>query len=158
MIRYSWEDIEESVRILAAKIGSELTLSGRKINTVIGIHRGGLVPAVMLSHLLNLPMKSLEWQTRDQGQYADIHELNRILIDCPTDEALLIVDEIADSGKTLNDIHKQVEFVNASALAFPVKVYYGVIVQRTACRLDMPVLSAHVLDSEEWVHFPWESD
>jgi|PlaIllAssembly_1097288.scaffolds.fasta_scaffold00015_20 hypoxanthine phosphoribosyltransferase len=158
MIRYEWTDIEADIRILADKIKGELSRSDRKISAIIGIHRGGLVPAVMLSHLLNLPLKTLEWQTRDQGQAADVDGLIRILLDCPSDESLLVIDEIADSGKTLNAIHEQVGFINARFACFPIKVYYGVIVKRTACRLDMPVLSVHVLDSEEWVHFPWEAD
>lgn len=158
MIRYEWTDIHADIHILADKIEDALMRSGKAINAIVGIHRGGLIPAVMLSHLFDLPMKTLEWQTRDQGQVADVAKIRRILFDCPTNEVILIVDEIADSGKTLNDIQEQVNAANACFASLPIEVYYAVIVKRTACRLDMPVLSAHVLDSDEWVHFPWEAD
>jgi len=47
----SWKDIEELVDTLAKKIIDELP----EIDSVTGIERGGLIPAVLLSHKLNLP-------------------------------------------------------------------------------------------------------
>jgi len=50
----------------------------KKIRNIYGIPRGGLVPAVYLSHLLGLP----------------------IVIE-PTGKETLVVDDICDTGKTL---------------------------------------------------------
>jgi hypoxanthine phosphoribosyltransferase len=157
MIRYDWTDVEADVRILYDAIKKRLNENNQKIGTIIGIQRGGLIPAVMLSHLFRVEMKSLRWQTRDQSQSIDDDTLTRVLLNCKMDEIVLVVDEIADSGKTLNDIHKQIASFN-DRVTYPVIVYYAVIVQRTTCRLDMPIISANLLDSDEWVHFPWESD
>ena len=157
MIRYEWTDVQADVCILHDAIEKKLTGTNQKIGTIIGIHRGGLIPAVMLSHYFDVPMESLKWQTRDQDKFSDIDSLNRILDGCRIGESILVVDEIADSGKTLNDIQKQVNYFNSHALRL-VKVYYAVIVQRTACKLDMPIISANLLDSGDWVHFPWEAD
>ena len=54
-----------------------------KIDNIFGIPRGGLIPAVYLSHALDLPM---------------VAEVK--------DARTLVVDDIADEGKTLKKFNK----------------------------------------------------
>lgn len=56
--------------------------SGIKVNAVYGLARGGLIPAVMISHRLKLPFMSIENADKDYDK-------------------ILIVDDICDSGDTL---------------------------------------------------------
>lgn len=79
-IYISWQDVEDAVTVIAHQIKTK----GIKIEYIKGIQRGGLIPAVLLSHKLNIPMVS-----------------NGIL-----DSNMLIVDDICDSGQTLFDIKK----------------------------------------------------
>ena len=72
-----WDDIEDLVDILADGISNNF----EDIKYIHGLSRGGLIPAVMLSHKLNIPLTNTphlygSWQ-------------------------VLIVDDIADSGHTL---------------------------------------------------------
>jgi hypoxanthine phosphoribosyltransferase len=69
----SWDDISVLVEDLCDTIAS----SGAEITSITGIKRGGLIPAVMISHKLNIP-------------YVD-----RINKDT------LVVDDICDTGETL---------------------------------------------------------
>lgn len=69
----SWDDINILVEDLCNTIAS----SGAHITSITGIKRGGLIPAVMISHKLNIP-------------YVD-----RINKDT------LVVDDICDTGETL---------------------------------------------------------
>ena len=69
----SWNDVETLVKELCIKIITELP----NIDSVHGIARGGLIPAVMVSHMLDLP-------------YVDLVGPNT-----------LVIDDIADSGLTL---------------------------------------------------------
>lgn len=69
----SWDDINVLVEDLCDTIAS----SGAQITSITGIKRGGLIPAVMISHKLNIP-------------YVD-----RINKDT------LVVDDICDTGETL---------------------------------------------------------
>ena len=71
----SWSDIDELVNKLCKMIQEEFL----PIDSVHGLKRGGLIPAVMVSHKLNLP-------------YSDVIT--------PT---TLVVDDICDSGVTLKD-------------------------------------------------------
>jgi uncharacterized protein len=75
-IYLSWDDLEDLVDKLCEKIITELP----NIDSVHGIPRGGLIPAVMVSHKLGLPfVKAILPNT-------------------------LVIDDIADSGVTLKNI------------------------------------------------------
>jgi len=73
-----WRDVEDAVERLSINI----TNSNIEIAAVGGLPRGGLIPAVMLSHKMNIPFVS---QANIAGVTGNI----------------LIVDDICDSGKTL---------------------------------------------------------
>jgi len=72
----TWEEIDELVNLLAKQI----TNSTYQIDYIFGLQRGGLIPAVMLSHKLNIPMTQ---------------ELTR--------QNILVVDDICDSGETFKE-------------------------------------------------------
>ena len=78
-----WKDFEILIKQLADKIKERYT----DLEAVYGIPRGGSIIAVRLSHLLNV--KSLE-------HIFDIFDYG---MDC-----VAIVDDISDSGDTLNQI------------------------------------------------------
>ncbi len=74
-ILLSWKDVDELVSKLCERIQEEFL----PIDSVHGLKRGGLIPAVMVSHKLNLP-------------YSDT-----------ITSTTLVVDDICDSGITLKD-------------------------------------------------------
>ena len=47
----SWDDINTTVKVLCEKIITEYP----NIDSVMGLPRGGLIPAVLISHQLDLP-------------------------------------------------------------------------------------------------------
>ena len=71
----SWNELNDHVEKLAEDIKSKN--EGKIITGVFGLPRGGLVPAVMLSHKLNVPL---------------------LLAPC---ENCVVVDDIADTGISL---------------------------------------------------------
>jgi hypoxanthine phosphoribosyltransferase len=74
----TWNDIDRAINRIIASINS----SEIKINAVGGLPRGGLIPAVMLSHRLGIPFVS---QANIKNIFGNI----------------LIVDDISDTGRTL---------------------------------------------------------
>ncbi len=92
-IFYSWQDIDDAVNLIVSSLESIPDL-------IVGIARGGLVPAVMFSHALNKPLEVLYWSTRDfQKQKVDL------LIElAQSNQDVLLVDDFVDSGKTLVQI------------------------------------------------------
>ena len=112
MINFNWSDLDKATQLAANKY-KEKTFCG-----VYGIPRGGLCVAVKLSHLLNIP-----------------------LLDLPQD-GCLIVDDIYDSGKTLE---KYKNYKNAS---------YFVLISKQ----DPTYFSSFITTkSKGWVIFPWEN-
>jgi hypoxanthine phosphoribosyltransferase len=73
-----WRDIENAIERLATNI----TNSKIEITAIGGLPRGGLIPAVLLSHKMNIPFVS---------------QANVKLV--PGN--ILIIDDICDTGKTL---------------------------------------------------------
>ena len=80
----SWRDIDDAVERLAINI----TNSSIQFTAISGLPRGGLIPAVMLSHTLKIPYVAQEVFMRTPGN-------------------LLLVDDICDSGKTLKPFENE---------------------------------------------------
>ena len=80
----SWKDIEDAIENLAYQIKN----SDESIEAVTGLPRGGLIPAVLLSHKLGVPYISMS--DDDSEQY----------------DSILIVDDICDTGETLKEYHQ----------------------------------------------------
>ena len=70
-----WDDIS----VLVDELCNTITSSGVQIKSITGIERGGLIPAVMISHKLNIPY---------------VTKINK---------HTLVVDDICDSGETLKN-------------------------------------------------------
>ena len=108
---------------------------------IVGIARGGLIPAVHLSHALNLPMETLLWQTRDGSNQEHNPAVAKAIAD---GEVVVFVDDINDSGKTFTDIK---EHYNAGITAC--------ILEKMQSKFVCDVVGGRT-DSERWIEFPWE--
>ena len=119
----------KEITSLVSKIARELALGNWKPDYIVGLTRGGLVPAVMLSHYLDIPMFTLNVSLRDgdgresnlwmaedalgpQTKDRFINDANDIgsileaasslLEEGATYKNILIVDDINDQGSTIN--------------------------------------------------------
>ena len=68
---------------------------------IVGLTRGGLIPAVILSHMLDKQMQSLNWSTRDHVEKCSDAALAADAVD---GLKILIVDDICDSGLTFREL------------------------------------------------------
>ena len=110
---YSWEDFGKDALILIDQLKS----LEKKFNGVFGPPRGGLPLGVMISHHLGIP-----------------------LLANPIDEHTLIVDDIADTGKTLEKF-KDKNFI--------VTLFYH----------EQSIVVPDIWIKEKkgiWITFPWE--
>lgn len=116
----TWDEVEDYIDHVVEYINmNKLTISG-----VYGIPRGGLILAVLLSHKLNKP-----------------------LLLAPTPNCL-IIDDIADSGRTLvHFTHNDTQFNKY----FITTMYYC---DRSIVKPDFYGYNKY----EEWIIFPWEVD
>ena len=130
---------------------------------IVGLTRGGLTPAVMLSHYLNIPMQTLNVSLRDEngGRVPEHNE-------CMANDAfkyqknILIVDDINDSGNTLNwikaDWNKQ--FGEDGLKIWHKNVRFAVLVDNLASnfagRVDYWGSEINKSEDPQWLVFPWE--
>lgn len=95
IIKYTHNDFLTDIDLLESKI-VHYSKTVEPITMIVAISRGGLIPGVYLSHRLKLPLRVVEYSTRDgmvgETNYSWLSNLRNALI----------VDDIADSGRTLN--------------------------------------------------------
>lgn len=89
---YSQEMYNEGIN----NICQDIIEQNRHYDYIIGIVRGGLIPATSISYRLNIPLVTVTVQTRDLS-VCDIGNTARLtnVYSC------LVVDDIVDSGETL---------------------------------------------------------
>lgn len=117
---------------------------------LVGVGRGGLVPAVYLSHRLNLPMLSIDYSSAS----ADA-ALTDVAARSAAGTRLLIVDDINDSGGTIAALRRLLAEKGGDArhLRFAVLLDNS----RSGERVDYWADSIDRDTDKRWFVFPWEA-
>jgi hypoxanthine phosphoribosyltransferase len=158
-----------------AKICRDITISKWRPDYVVGITRGGLVPAIMISHYLGVPCETLKVSLRDGGEPesnlwmaedAYGYDHHDPMASGDGRKKILIVDDINDSGATFNWIMQ-----DWPSGCFPMNeerwnhiwgsnVRFAVVVDNLSsqCNVEMNYVGMEVNKAENdvWVDFPWE--
>lgn len=137
-----------SKALLSFISNTQLWLQKQEIHCIAGITRGGLIPAVYLSHALKLPMETVMWQTRDGGIKVVNKFIKRDYLD--KGKTVAFIDEINDSGATFQGIkdsfdesyHPQLKFIS--------------LLRRHSSNFDDDY-HAHMVPNDDWLVFPWEN-
>ena len=120
----SWKWVDDQIDELAKR------LKDKKLRYISGIPRGGLIPAIMLSHKLGVTYIPF-----DEAKKFGRHDL-RI-----KNEDILLVDDICDSGVTMKDYAPR--FITATLclryVSETIPEYYG-----------------EKIEDDRWLVFPWE--
>ncbi len=182
----------EQLKGLVAKICRDITNTNWRPDYVVGLTRGGLIPAVMISHYFNVPCETLKVSLRDSGEQesnlwmaedafgyprqerfienpvdvADILEAASDLLEAgDTYKNILIVDDINDSGATLNWIVE-----DWKSGCFPTdprweevwnnNVKFAVLVDNVSSKcnvkMDYSGMEINKAENNVWVDFSWE--
>ncbi|PPD54355.1 MAG: hypothetical protein CTY12_03425 [Methylotenera sp.] len=148
----SYVDIQDA----CVGIAKQIRLYNLKIDTIVGVSRGGLVPANELSHMLNIPMTPVSYSSK-RGQGDNRDHANKL----PEfrNQTILIFDDICDSGHTLEELADH--YVRGSDMNgdWNNTVYTGCIYYK---KRSVP---AHITnfswltipEDAPWVIFPWET-
>lgn len=94
----SWTEFQG----LVAKICRIISTNDWKPDYVVGITRGGLLPAVMISHYFDVPCETLKVSLRDHGGENPTESNLWMAEDAYNGKNILIVDDINDTGATIN--------------------------------------------------------
>ena len=120
----SWDDIESITDALAEKI---LALD-KKPFYLYGCPRGGLIPAVMLSH-----KTGIAYQHLNSAQLSKTADLSHIMV----------IDDICDSGKTVAELRENYNKIRVATLHTKPESPY------------QPDIYGKVVGNE-WLVYPWE--
>ncbi|PIR70096.1 MAG: hypothetical protein COU46_03440 [Candidatus Niyogibacteria bacterium CG10_big_fil_rev_8_21_14_0_10_42_19] len=147
MIKLTWENIEQITDELAIKIKT----NGFKPDYMIGITMGGLIPLYFLAKKLDATKNILTISTtsydKDKKKDPQILYLPRVDME---GKKVMLVDEIADTGKTLKEISDVlIDRYKVSELKTAT-----LVVKIDTCEFNPDFFG--VEKKEGWVVFPWE--
>jgi len=155
LLHISWKDIQEAVDSLENQIRVNRQAFNRyqmqfvPYNIIVGVSRGGCIPGVMLSHALDIPFIPLEWQTRD-GRHKDVRKLEELLAirneDQNQSSDILFVDDICDSGETIESIR---EYAPKSDWA---------VLHSKIGTMKLDYEGVRLYNNKQWLIYPWEEN
>tara|TARA_R100001460_G_scaffold106885_1_gene154881 strand:- start:324 stop:764 length:441 start_codon:yes stop_codon:yes gene_type:complete len=124
-----WSTIEDLVDDLCNKIKIYQKENNFKFKDLFGLQRGGLIPAVIVSHQLGIPMT--------KGTISP---------------DTLIIDDICDSGITLDDYFKRYQ----NEFSFPFELKTACLHYKPHTSIFEPTIYAEKWEKDDWIVYPWE--
>lgn len=178
---------------LVAKLCRDIVISGWRPDYIVGLTRGGLIPAVMISQYLEVPMHTLSVSLRDSDTGPEsnlwmaedalgprtkeriiedpndiggiLQAASSLLEEGSTYKNILIVDDINDTGATLNWIMQDWPsgcFPDDPAWdeVWNQNVKFAVVVDNLAsectAKMDYVGMEVNKAENNVWIDFPWE--
>lgn len=173
---YSWQDIENS----CINIALQMYTDNWRPDYIVGITRGGNIPATILSNMLNIRCEALKvslrddesesesncWMAEDAFGYVDVadREIYKTRWDPGKRKNILIVDDINDTGATFNWIKKDWQ---SSCLpdeeswntVWGKNVRFAVLTENLSSEFDLVkyhVDEVNKAEEDVWLVYPWE--
>ena len=143
---YNWREMRRDVNTLCR----EVSLDKFDPDVIVGLSRGGLTPGVMMSHWMNKPFKPIKTALRDFPEWEDY-------LPRKTDERVLILDDVCDSGVTFARIR---EYIQKNALEeINCDVRFAVLWWNNEIEFEPDYYVNEIAkdSTNTWIHFPWES-
>lgn len=146
--KLSYTDVHNKYR----DIIRDMSLSSYKPDVVVALLRGGADMGVKLSHYFSVPVHFVEWQTRD-GSRQERDKLLSIVHDYSEGQQILVVDDICDSGKTLEQVLNTIDSAEVST-----DVSFAVLVENMDSDFECNWSGFPYFKNQEpiWWVFPWE--
>ena len=177
---YKWDDVQR----MCADICRQITLDGWRPDYIVGITRGGNIPATLISHYLNVRCETLNvklrdgepdgmcesncWMSEDAFGYVDKEERqDNVASDSSTRKNILIVDDINDTGATLNWIKQDwmssclPQETSGWDSVWHRNVRFAVITDNLSSEfkgtVDYSVHEVNKAEDDVWLVYPWEA-
>lgn len=123
------------------------TIKNLKVETIVAITRGGLVPGVILSQHTDIPMIPISYSSHQgKGEFkAHNNKLPYI-----HGNVILIVDDICDSGHTMKEV---VDHYNYGRTVYSFSLFF----KEGSC-ITPDIFCWKLTADSGWVVFPWEKN
>lgn len=121
-----------------------------KYDLIVAPSRGGLIPGVLLSHALAVPLIPILWSTRD-NDWKEFPRALEVMLDRGRPMKILLVEDIVDTGKSMDQI----------LLRLRKRSTIVVDVAAIVCNEAIPILYKSVTVDRSWnkafYNFWWET-
>ena len=146
-IYYSWQQIDQHIQTLVDQIGS----SGWHPKIIVGVARGGLIPAVLLSHHFDVGMDIINVSLRDHKIHNHANT-SKIANWATIGYNVLVVDDINDTGDTIREIR--------TLIGDSDHVKFATLVNNHTSMSSVDFAAHHINKSTHpcWICFPWEKE
>jgi hypoxanthine phosphoribosyltransferase len=165
---------------MVANIVSQMYKDNWRPDYIVGLTRGGLIPAVIMSNIYHIPMETLKVSLRDSdngpesnlwmaedafGQVVDHAVEDRKVKVHDTRKKILILDDINDTGATLDWI---IQDWQASCLpndplwdeVWGNNVRFAVLIDNLSSnfsrKVDYSAIEINKAEKDGWIVYPWE--
>jgi len=154
----------DQVIIQTHDIIRQLTNSHWRPDYVVGLTRGGLFTANLISQYFDIPMEALKVSLREGDNGICVSDLG-IAEDAYNGKKILIVDDINDTGATLNWIKEDWEGFHPSKSepwktiwgdTVRVAVLYDNEVSKSELEVKYSAVDINKAENDQWIVFPWE--
>jgi len=117
----------------------QMYIDGFKPDVVVGLVRGGSVPANLISQFLDVPCYMVN---KDE----DTHVL-------PDGKNILVIDDINDTGKALTEVSNYLTF------NYEANFKYATLISNMGSTFEVDYFSIDInkLEEDIWIVFPWEN-
>jgi hypoxanthine phosphoribosyltransferase len=167
---------------MVGNIVSQMYKDNWRPDYIVGLTRGGLIPAVVMSNLYHIPMHTLKvslrdhadtesncWMAEDAFGYISASTVPRPEGEPTSDPALrkniLILDDINDTGATLDWIIQDWQGINlpndpAWADVWGNNVRFAVLIDNLSSnfsrKVDYCAKTINKAEEDVWIVYPWE--
>jgi len=164
-IYYTWRQVQGACLDIAKQVNA----SNWRPNYIVGITRGGSIPAVLLSQYMGIPMQSLDVSLRDGGITVSNLGMAEDAFGStredgfPLPKNILIVDDINDQGSTIAWIKKDWQ---SGCLPdderwnyiWGQNVRFATLTNNLASKesVDYSVWEVNKAEEDCWLVYPWE--
>jgi xanthine phosphoribosyltransferase len=137
----TWERIHQDCKILAARLHTE-----GKWSRIVGVARGGLVPAALIARELNIWLVDTvcvsSYSVKDQGEANVLKEIHSE----DGGKNWLIIDDLVDTGKTAQIVRKILP-----------NAYFATVYSKPEGR---PFVDTCIMEvtQDTWILFPWDAE
>ena len=164
-IYHTWQDVECQTQ----EILRQIHIDAWRPDYVVGLTRGGLVPANLISQYLGCRMETLKVSLRDSDSESESnlwmaedafgHEMYK-------PKNILVVDDINDTGATLNYIRedwmsgclpKNKRWKEVWGNNVRVACLYDNESSKSKLDVTYSAVTINKADKDVWIVFPWES-
>lgn len=138
-IQYEYDHYRDDISTLLFKINT----GKQQYTHIVGVVRGGCIPAAHLSNILNTPFVPLVWSHSRNEKELD----NKVILD--KNNKCLIVDDILDEGTTLYEITNHYKSTDTGVLIYNCANRYSIVPTYAAWTINRQTTT-------QWFDFWWE--